>query len=181
MAKKTSELISLKTVKEYEVNPFMVELEGKMYIQPRANSIIAKGQNIVDTSTGEVLNEQMLIGRRKYVDKSQFAKLYASEIGILYELSKAGQNVFLYLSRVMDYDNRAYFNYRKEFKKLGYKSETASLRGLRELITEDIIAVDVREHHYWLNPTIICKGERFAKYTHGYTITQRAHLLPVTR
>ena len=49
-----------------------------MYLQPRANSIIAKGQSIVDTDTGEIVQDSVLIGRRKYVDKSQFAKLYAS-------------------------------------------------------------------------------------------------------
>ncbi len=159
------ELISLKDAKEYEQNPFILELKGKMYLQPRANTIIAKGQSIVDTSTGEIIDESVLIGKRKIVDKSQFAKIYASSIAILYELSKAGQNVFLYLTKVMDYDNKAFFMYQKDYKKLGYKSETASLRGLRELITKNIIACDVRPYHYWLNPTIVCKGERFAMYT----------------
>ena len=151
--------------KKYEKNPFMVKLKGKMYLQPKANAIIAKGQSIVDTWTGEVIDENVLIGRRKIVDKSHFAKLYASEIGILYELSKAGQNVFLYLSKIMDYDNKAYFNYNLHYNKLGYKSKTAPLKGLRELIKKDIIAPHENTHNYWLNPTIICKGERFAKYT----------------
>jgi hypothetical protein len=66
---------------------------------------------------------------------------------------------------VMDYENRAYFNYPKDYKKLGYKTHKSSLLGLRELITNNIIACDVRPHHYWLNPTIVCKGERFAMYT----------------
>lgn len=143
----------------------MVELKGKMYLQPKANAIIAKGQSIVDTSTGEVIDESIIIGRRKIVDKSQFAKLYASEIGILYELSKAGQNVFLYLSKIMDYDNKAYFNYNLHYNKLGYKSKTAPLKGLRELINRNIIAPHENIHNYWINPTILCKGERFAKYT----------------
>lgn len=158
-------LPSLSDIKKHETNPFIVELKGKMFLQPKANSIIAKGQSIVDTSTGEIINESILIGRRKVVDKSHFAKIYASEIGILYELSKTAQNVFLYLTRHMDYDNRVYFNYRKEFIKIGYTAHTAPLKGIRELIKRNIIACDVREHHYWLNPTIICKGERFAMYT----------------
>lgn len=158
-------LVSLKDIKEYEENPFIVELKGKMFLQPRANAIIAKGQSIVDTSTGEIIDESVLIGRRKVVDKSQFAKVYASSIAVLYGLSKAGQNVFLYLTKVMDYDNRAFFMYNKEFQKLGYKSETPALKGLRELLTHNIIASDIRPYHYWLNPTIVCKGERFAMYT----------------
>lgn len=106
---------------KFESNPFMVELKGKMFLQPRANMIIAKGESIMNTETGEVLKDNTLIGRRKIVDKSQFAKIYASEIGILYELSRTAQNVFLYLTKVMDYDNKAYFSYVNDLQKVGYK------------------------------------------------------------
>lgn len=147
------------------MNPFIVELKGKMYLQPRANTIIAKGQSIVDTSTGEVIDESVLIGKRRVVDKSQFAKIYASSIATLYDLSKAGQNVFLYLTKVMDYDNKAYFNYNLHYEKMGYKSKSPALKGIRELIGRNIIAPHENTHNYWLNPTIVCKGERFAMYT----------------
>lgn len=159
------ELISLKNVQGSETNPFMLELQGKMYLQPRANAIIAKGQSIIDTTTGEILDDGVLIGRRKIVDKSQFAKIYASEIGQLYDLSKPAQNVFLHLTKIMDYDNKAIFNYQKEYQKLGYKTEVSPLKGLRELITRGIIAPHIVNNIYWLNPAIVCKGERFAKYT----------------
>lgn len=159
------EKISFKTLNKYENNPFIIELKDKMYLQPRANSIIAKGQSIVDTDTGEIVNESVLIGRRKYVDKSQFAKIYASEIGVLYELTKTAQNVFLYLTKIMDYDNKAIFDYKKQYSKLNYKSHHPCLRGLKELLSRDIIASHVVDSIWWLNPKIICKGERFAKYT----------------
>lgn len=162
---KKNELISLKDVEGNETNPFVVELKGHMYLQPKANTIIAKGQSIVDTTTGEIIREGVLIGKRKIVDKSQFAKIYASEIAVLYDLSKSAKNVFLHLSKVMDYDNKAIFDYKKEYAKLGYKTEYSTLMGLRELITRGIIAKHLVDNIYWLNPTIICKGERFAKYT----------------
>ena len=165
----SKKLPSLTEVIKFETNPFMVDLKGKMFLQPRANTIIAKGESLVNTETGEVLKESTLIGRRKIVDKSQFAKIYASEISILYELSKTAQNVFLYLTKVMDYDNRVYFNYKREYSKINYTAHTAPLKGIRELISKNIIACDVREHTYWLNPTIVCKGERFAKYTEYLT------------
>ncbi|MDO4691210.1 MAG: hypothetical protein Q4A58_07955 [Fusobacterium sp.] len=161
---KIEKLPSLLEVEKHETNPFVVELQGKMFLQPRANTIIAKSQALVDTNTGEIIDEAILIGKRKIVDKSQFAKIYASEISILYELSKTAQNIFLYLIKVMDYDNRVYFNYKREFAKVNYTAHTAPLKGLRELIAKNIIACDIREHTYWLNPTIVCKGERFAKY-----------------
>jgi hypothetical protein len=161
---KEDELVSLKDVQGFEVNPFMVELQGRMYLQPRANTIIAKGQSIINTDTGELIDEAVLLGRRKIVDKSQFAKLYASEIGILYELSKPAQVVFLHLTKVMDYDNKAIFDYKKEHSKLGYSTHKQALIGIRELMTKNIIAPHSVSNIYWLNPTIVCKGERFAKY-----------------
>ena len=169
--------VTFNNLKKYENNPFVVELKDKMYLQPRANSIIAKGQSIVDTDTGEIIQESVLIGRRKYVDKSQFAKLYASEIGILYELSKTAQNVFLYLTKIMDYDNKAIFDYTQHYKKIGWKTKDPALRGLKELIRRDIIAPHSVSHIYWLNPKIICKGERFAKYTE-YVVTKDEPIEP---
>lgn len=149
---------------KYETNPFMVELKGNMYLQPRANAIIAKGKAIVDTSTGEVIDEAVLIGSRKVVDKSQFAKIYASEIATIYELSKPAQTVFLYLTKVMDYDNKSYINAERECHKLGYATGKTIIKGLKELIKNNIIAPHIIGGFYWLNPKIVCKGERFAKY-----------------
>lgn len=168
-SKKEQDLISLKEAKTYDKNPFMLELKGKMFLQPRANSIIAKGENIVNTETGEVLREATLIGRRKIVDKSQFAKIYASEIGILHELSKAGILLFMHLSKVMDFENKAIFDYQKQYKLLGYGSHKQPLKGIRELISKNIIAPHIISGIWWMNPGIVCKGERFAKYTEYLT------------
>ena len=148
----------------YENNPFIKELEGKMYLQPRANTVIARGEKLVSTETGEVLKDEMLLGRRKYVDKSQFAKIYCTEIGILYELSKTATNVFFYLTKVMTYDNEAYLNVEREHEKVGYKSKLSVTKAIKELITKNILAKSYKVHHYWLNPLVVCKGERFAKY-----------------
>lgn len=153
----------------HENNPFIVELKGKMFLQPRANMIIAKGENIINTETGEVLKDNTLIGRRKVVDKSEFAKIYASEIAVLYELSKTAQNVFLYLTKVMDYNNKAILNSEAEYKKLGYKTPLSVTKGLKELVNRSIIAPHIINGLWWMNPTIVCKGERFAKYTEYLT------------
>lgn len=153
----------------HETNPFIVELKGRMFLQPRANMIIAKGENIVNTQTGEVLKDNTLIGRRKIVDKSQFAKIYASEIGVLYELSKKAQAVFLHLTKLMDYDNKAFINAELHKKELGYKTRFPINGAIKELINANIIAPAIMPNYYWMNPAIICKGERFAKYTEYLT------------
>lgn len=158
-------MLDLRTYEnKHETNPFVLELKGKMFLQPRANTIIAKGQALVDTNTGEVIDESILIGKRKIVDKSQFSKLYANDIGILYSLSRPAINVFLYLSKVMDYDNKAYINSEKDCKKIGYSTGLSVIKGLKELIKNDIVAAAVMPGWYWLNPKLVCRGERFAKY-----------------
>jgi len=155
----------MKNLIRYKSNPFVVELKGKMYLQPRTNTIIARGKAVIDEFTGEIIERGILIGRRKIVDKSQFSKLYASEISLLFELSNSAKNVFLHLTKKMDYENKAYFSYTQEYKEIGYKSHNVVYKGLKELVSKNIIAPSHMMHFWWLNPTIICKGERFAKYT----------------
>lgn len=167
--KKEGELKPLNQLQGSDTNPFIVELKGRMYLQPRANTIIAKGQQLVDTTTGEVIDDGVLMGVRRVVDKSQFAKLYASEIGLLYELSRPAVKVFMYLAKVMDYDNKAIFDYSREAGKIGYKSTVPPLKGLRELIAKQIIYPHTLQGIWWLNPTLICKGERFLKYVEWVT------------
>lgn len=166
-------LPKLSEVEEFVTNPFVVELKGRMYLQPRANTIIARGQEIVDTTTGDVIQDDVLMGRRKIVDKSQFAKIYASEIGVFFELTKPAISVIMYLAKIMDYDQRAYFDIYKDYKEVGYNSYVAPMKGIRELIGKNIIAKDRRANTWWLNPLIICKGERFAVYTEY--VTQERH------
>jgi hypothetical protein len=159
------EKINLTKAKTNGTNPFILELKGKMYLQPRVNTIVAKGEAIANTITGEITQGSVLLGRKRIVDKSQFAKIYASEIGILFELSKSAINVFLYLSRIMDYEQRAIFVPTKDYKKIDYKSENPAINGIKELMRNGIIAVGRVYGEWWLNPTIVCKGERFAIYT----------------
>ena len=139
-----------------------------MYLLPRANAVIAKGQAIVDKITGEVLEENVLMGKRKIVDKSKFAKIYASEISVLFDLSKTALNVLLYIMRVMDFENKAYIN-TSDSEKLGYKTSLSVRNALKELISKHILAPALAPGWYWVNPTIICKGERFASYTEYVT------------
>ncbi len=165
---KNKETLSLKD--KFEFNPFVKELKGKMYLQAKNNVIVAKNEAIVDTITGELKNsDHVLMGNRRIVDKSQFAKIYVTELGTLLELSKTAINTLMYLMKVMDYDNRAYFSYTTEYEKVGYKSSVPLFKALKELIKREIIAPDMRTNSWWLNPIYVCKGERFSKYTEFVT------------
>ena len=156
--------------KRFEINPFIEELGGRMYLKPKANVIIAKEEAILDQATGELRREgDVLIGRRKVVDRTEFAKVYFGEIATIYDLSRSAIRVLMYCAKVMDYENVSYLNYSKDLEKIGYKKSDSIIRGIRELYTKNLIAPHFKIHHYWMNPLYICKGERFAKYTEWVT------------
>ncbi|CQB90150.1 Uncharacterised protein [Chlamydia trachomatis] len=69
----------------------------------------------------------------------------------------------------MDFDNKSIFDYNREYGKVGYKSNVQPLKGLRELIAKGIIYPHSLPGIWWMNPTIVCKGERFAVYTEWVT------------
>ncbi len=154
----------LRSAKGYEKNPFVVELKGRMYLQPKPNTIIARGEQIVDTTTGEVVEDSVLMGRRKVVDRSQFAKIYFSQVQSIFDLSRTAIKVLISISEKMGFDTMVLFNAKHEAPKLGYKTQQAVQNALRELLTCGIIAQTTIPSVYWVNPLYICKGERFALY-----------------
>lgn len=160
------DIIKKSELKIFDTNPFIVELKGKMYLRPSINTFVSKGEAILNLTTGELVkDESIMLGRKRYVDKSQFCKIYASEIKILFDLSKCALNVFYFITKIVNYDNLAYVNPSKHFKEMGYESKNPVIDGIKELAFKNIIACSDIPHHYWLNPTIACKGERFAVYT----------------
>lgn len=158
-----------KDVVKYETNPFVVELKGRMYLQPKANTIVAKGQEIIDTATGQVVRDSVLMGRRRVVDKSQFAKVYAEGVKLILDLSKPAVNVLAYIMTKMDFEQKVYLNTEKDSEKVGYKSALSVTKGLKELIQRGVIAPASMPSWYWVNPIYVCKGERFAVYTEFVT------------
>lgn len=156
--------MDLRSAKGYETNPFVLELKGRMYLQPKPNTIIARGEQIVDTTTGEVVEDSVLMGRRKVVDRTQFAKIYFSQVQAIFDLSRAAMRVLIRISEKMGYDTMVLFNAKQEAPKLGYKAQQVVQNALRELLTCGIIAQTTIPSVYWVNPLYICKGERFALY-----------------
>lgn len=150
-------------------NPFILDLQGRMFLQPKPNTVIAKGEQIVDTTTGEVIKDTVLIGRRKVVDRTEFAKLYFTELKTIYELSRCAYNVLMYIAKRMDFENKVILSAESEYQTLGYKQALPVRNGLRELASKGIIAGGPIPSMYWVNPIFICKGERFAMYTEYVT------------
>ena len=157
-------LPTIREAKRYETNPFVLDLKGKMYLQPQPNTIIAKGENFINTETGELVSDQVFIGHKKVVDRTTFAKIYFSEIATLFDLSNCAKNVLIYIGKTMRYDDKVEILPNLDYAKMGYKSRQSVEKGIRELIDKNIIAAGRSIGTYWVNPIHICKGERFAKY-----------------
>lgn len=154
----------------FKTNPFIGELDGVMFLKPKATTILAKDEAVIDQTTGEIKRgKDLLIGRRKVVDKSQFAKIYMDKIADIMRLSKSAVKVLVYLSGKMDYDNKAFLNAKDDYEKIGYKTSQVVSKGLKELISKGIIAISNMPGFYWLNPIYVCKGERFSIYDEWIT------------
>lgn len=155
----------MKKQQKFKVNPFLEKLGGVMYIQPRAATVLKKDEKVI-SSSGEVLKEsKMLMGRQKLVDKSQFGKVYIKSLGALMDLKPNTVKVLMYLVGKIDFENKAFLNYREDFKELQYKNHVSVYKGLLELLEHDMIAATIYPHFWWISPILICKGERFAMYT----------------
>ena len=152
----------LNTLEKHQTNPFIVELKGKMYVAPKQNAFIAKDEAVVDKITGET-KDVVLVGRRIKIDRSQFAKIYFTELRTIYELCQCAHNVLMYISENMDYEQKVIVNPELCKQKIGYKTYQSVTKGLKELATKNIIATAQVAGVYWVNPLFVCKGERFAK------------------
>lgn len=148
----------LKSLKEYDRNPFLDNLN--VPITPKQQSFVSKNRAIIDTTTGEVDDDVLLTGRRKYVDGEDFVKIFVKEMEAIFDLSKSGQRVFTYMLSKIKYDDHFIFNMEECLEKTGYKSRTPVFKSLTELIQKEFIAKTKNQFVYWINPKLFYKGDR---------------------
>lgn len=152
---------------EYRENPFMQELgkPGIMMIRPKQNSVIAKSEGILDLDTGEVQKDILLMGRRKFVDKTDFTKIYSKNIGFIFDLSRSTQKVFRYILENLTYAENMVILNPNEVSRIENMGRSTYDRSINSLLHKKVIAKSINLHMYYVNPVFICKGERFAMYT----------------
>ena len=164
-------LTKIKNAQKYFESPFIKEAVFR--IDPKRKTvIIGKGdQLIVDASTSEV-NGIGLFHQFKMVDKEQFTKIYTSEVGALFNLSKSGLRVFGYLLKAMRMNrDSVYLDAAEIARECGYKSDYQAVRGLIELTNNSIIAKSNKPKVWWINPNVIFNGDRIA-FIKQYKIKQ---------
>jgi Firmicute plasmid replication protein (RepL) len=153
-----SEIIKLKEAKEYNENPFLKGLN--VPIVPKSNMFISKDKNIVNIKTGELDEDVLLTGKRKYVDGEQFIKIFVKEIEAIFDLSKASQKLFAHMLSKIRYDDLLILSIEECLEKTGYKSKGPIFKSLAELIQKEFIAKTKNQFVYWINPKLFYKGDR---------------------
>ena len=125
---------------------------------------------MMDTKTGEIVEQASHIVTVKEVDDAQFVKVFREGIAAAYELSRTGQRVFgLILEHYeqepmtggfADTIRLAWFGDGLFGEKIGMSQQTYN-RGMRELLEKKFIAPR-SPHEFWVNPALFFKGDRVA-------------------
>ncbi|PXV62355.1 replication protein RepL [Dysgonomonas alginatilytica] len=142
-------------------NPFIetiYDLKTKM-----RTSVYARGDmvSLVDESTGEVKgNGFNAIVRDKQYDSERFVKLYANGREVLPKLSVSATKVLWFLIDGMGYDDVVRLNLSKAKKVTGYKSDAVIYRAITELKGHNVLANAYSCGLYFINPTMLYRGNR---------------------
>jgi hypothetical protein len=100
------------------------------------------------------------------VDEKQFAKLYLSQLGAFWDLSKPALRVFTYImSTIKPNADTIDFDMEECLSHCQYQSKSQVFKGLADLLQKNIIARGKTEYQYFINPIITFNGDRvlFAK------------------
>jgi len=149
---------SLRELPAYKSNPFLESL--RIPLVPKSNMFVKRDEAIVNLSTGDLQEDVILTGKRKYVDGEHFVKIFVKEMQILFDLTRAAQKVFTYMLSKVEYDDRFLFDIEECKASLKYKSESQIFIGVKELMLNKFIAKTSWTNVYWINPKLFYKGDR---------------------
>jgi len=166
---------TLKKAEKHETNPFVESL--KIPIVTKANVVVARDEAVVNVVSGEVSNDTLLMGRRRYVDGDEFVKIYTGYLRDLFDLEKSTQKVFSYLLSKMDFTDKVHLIPSEIQSFCGYTSHRPIFEGLNELCEKGIIAKTIWSNVYWINPKFFYKGDRLV-VMHEYHRIRREKLDP---
>jgi len=160
----------LKNYDQYGENPFIPDKPSDL-VQIRRRPKMVYPTNgevvhyVVNQNTGEIDGHTAFI-KAFEVDETRFVKLFLSELGALWDLSKAALKVFTYVMKELRVNADYIYLYTDDcMEHTGYKSERSVINGITELIEHNIIARSTRPNRYFINPMIVFNGNRvtFAK------------------
>lgn len=161
-----------KEVVRYEINPFLENMLVPIKDRQIKLSRLGKDNNIlVNQETGEINGTH--ITTYKQVDSEQFIKLFSANIALTFELTAPGIKAFNVLIWVLKEKNINKdvipldkfvlddFLEAHKSKKLQF-SQATFWRGLAQLEEAKIIAKNIRQGFYFINPNFVFNGDRIA-------------------
>ena len=161
--------------KKFSENPFLKNL--RIPVVPKSNIFIKKDEAIVNLADGELKNDVLLTGKKKYVDGEQFVKIFVNEMKALFELSRPAQKVFSYMLSRIKYDDLLHFDIEECLKNTDYKSRPPIYSAIGELLKNEFIAKTKNQFVYWINPKLFYKGDRLV-IVREYRKAKHKELIP---
>jgi hypothetical protein len=142
----------------YKSNPFIENLFIK---ESTKLTKISNSKLSITDSEGKEVEKNIVYAKEHNVDRTPFIKLFSTKF--LPHLKKAGIIVFDYLCTIAIKYNTDYVILFPDdiVSRTGYKSKKSIYNGINELIDVNVIAKSDKPNIYWLNPSIIYKGERW--------------------
>jgi len=158
----------------YSENPFIDQMLDEIKIKHKTQSFKTSENTelvMMNLNDGEIVEKHTAVLKKIEVDETQFRKIYTSQIGALWNLSKAGIRLFSYLIEIMKpNDDRVFFDLDDCMKYCKWTSKPPIYKGLMELIDAKIIARTKHFNLYYVNPSIVFNGSRVTFIT---TYTKR--------
>lgn len=162
-----------KTIVRHAENPFLEGMTVPVKVGKVQLSRLGKDDNVlVNNGTGEVLGTHVTTWRK--VDAEQFVKIFTANITLTFDLSKAGVKAFNVLFWTMQnalkkdlilldrYVLEEFLEAHKDRSPPIALSQPTFFRGLAELESAKIIAKNIRQGWYFVNPNFAFNGDRIA-------------------
>jgi hypothetical protein len=158
----------LKEAPIYEQNPFLDNMIGEFRIKNKTQMIKSLDDDIsvmLVTNNGENVGHSAFM-RQVQVDEDKFAKIYISQLAILWNLQKTSMRVLTYILHALrPNDDRIYFDMKECLKYCNWSVKQSVYNGLIGLINSKIIARTGKSYLFYINPSIVFNGSRVSFMT----------------
>ena len=156
--------LSVSKLPQFEENPFvenaLKEIQENTVKKVQYINGSRSAENVVVNQDGEIIAQSRFV-RYIEVDEEKFAKIYLSQFGAFWDLSKTAIKVLGYvLNNLIPNKDIVYIDIQDAMKYTGYKEEKSLYKGIAELVNADIIARSTSYIKYFINPLIFFNGDR---------------------
>lgn len=151
-----------------KINPLVEPTSTTITKQKKKYTTIATNNQLMDTTTGEIVEAKSAIITKHEVDDAHFVKVFADGVKAAYGLSRTAYRVFTKVLEVYEREDMTggyadsislhWFDGGLDGEAIGMSQQTFS-RGLKELMAKNFLAPK-RPNEYWVNPALFFKGDR---------------------